>query len=394
MAFSQCSIGAVESDKTFTLADLTTLGVGGPVAEMVVTDDERELIEAVCDCDRRQGEAAELLVLGGGSNLVVSDEPFSGRVVKDGRVSVEVEHDSVCGGINVEVTAGTSWDALVARAVEEGWVGIEALSGIPGTVGAAPVQNIGAYGREVGENLSHVRVFDRLTGQTRTMSRSDLKLGYRDSLLKRSLRDVKVGGGRAWANTGRWVVLSVTLQMLRGDLSAPIRYGELARRLDVEVGSRAPLGDVRAAVLELRTSKGMVYSRADHDTWSAGSFFTNPILEERKADEVLPFKAPRFPVEQPSELALATPNRRPPVAEGKIKTSAAWLIEQAGFSKGYSVTPGSGACLSSRHVLAITNRGAATSQEVVELARTVRDGVERHFGVRLDVEPVQVGVTI
>lgn len=387
------------------LSELTTLRIGGPVSQLVVVDDERDLIETVREHDAepvasdttsaepREADSS-LLVLGGGSNLVASDSPFLGLVVKDGRQDIRVEHDSSCGGVNVEVSAGTNWDDLVAHAVAEGWSGIEALSGIPGTVGAAPVQNIGAYGREVGENLSHIRAFDRLTGQVRTLSRSDLRLGYRDSVLKRSLHDVEAGGGRVWRNTGRWVVLSVTLQMLAGNQSAPIRYKELAQRLGTEVGQRAPLDLVRQTVLDLRAAKGMVLDADDRDSWSAGSFFTNPILEERRADEVLPFKAPRYPVERPARVALATPNKRPPIEPGLVKTSAAWLIEEAGFTKGFGLSADARARLSTRHVLAITNRGGATSGDVVELARAVRGGVESYFGIRLEVEPVQIGVTI
>lgn len=370
--------------------------IGGPVDAFFVASDEAELVEAVRSADQSIDEdtPGELLVLGGGSNLVASDDPFRGLIVKDGREDIRVEHDSACGGVSVEASAGTNWDDLVARAVEEDWSGIEALSGIPGTVGAAPVQNIGAYGREIGENLSQVRAYDRLTGQIRVLSRADLHLGYRDSLLKRSLHDRQAGGGRVWRNTGRWVVLSVTLQLLAGSQSAPVRYGELARSLDIEVGQRAPLDSVRQNVLSLRASKAMVLDPADHDTWSAGSFFTNPILSERHADEVLPFKAPRYAVERLSDAGLATPNKAKPVESGVVKTSAAWLIERAGFSRGFGLGPHARARLSTRHVLAVTNRGGASSADVAELARAVRDGVESHFGVRLEVEPVQVGLTI
>ncbi len=389
------------------LSSQTTLRVGGIPTTQVTTDSEEELIQVIADHDRANGllkgapdgaprwkpvpadgEGAheELLVLGGGSNLVVSDAPFVGTVVKYGRGDFTI-HRQTAETVLVEATAGVTWDDLVAYAVSESWSGIEALSGIPGTVGAAPVQNIGAYGREIGQTLAFVRAYDRLRGQVRTMSLADMRLGYRDSVIKRSLHDKKAGGGLTWKNTGRWVVLSVGLNLTSSELSAPVRYAELARALDVETGERALLGDVRSQVLGLRASKGMVLDPADHDTWSAGSFFTNPILTEREADEVLPFKAPRFPVEDDGGTLSSG-------GETRIKTSAAWLIQQAGFGKGYGLTPDARARLSTKHVLAITNRGGATSDDVLALAQAVKGGVEEHFGVVLEPEPVMVGLTI
>lgn len=389
------------------LSSQTTLRIGGVPTLQVNAQSEEELIQIVAENDRGNGLLkgspdggagqwqplpAEddrghqpLLVLGGGSNLVVSDDPFDGTVVKYARADFTV-HQHSSQGVLVEATAGVNWDDLVAYAVTESWSGIEALSGIPGTVGAAPVQNIGAYGREIGQNLAFVRAYDRLRGQVRTMSRADLSLGYRDSVLKRSLHSTKAGGGVTWKNTGRWIVLSVGLDLAPAEMSAPVKYTELAAALGVEIGDSAPLGDVRAQVLALRASKGMVLNAEDHDTWSAGSFFTNPILTEREADEVLPFKAPRFPVEDEGVVASSD--------EPLIKTSAAWLIQQAGFGKGFGLTPDARARLSTKHVLAITNRGGATSVDVVELARAVRTGVEEHFGVTLEAEPVTVGLTI
>lgn len=389
------------------LSSQTTLRIGGVPTLQVDAQSEEELIQVVADHDRETGllrgspggdggqwqplpaedehTHQPLLVLGGGSNLVVSDDPFEGTVVKYVRADFTVRQQS-SQSVLVEATAGVNWDDLVAYAVTESWSGIEALSGIPGTVGAAPVQNIGAYGREIGQNLSFVRVYDRLRGQVRTMSRADLSLGYRDSVLKRSLHSTKAGGGITWKNTGRWVVLSVGLDLVPEEMSAPVKYAELASSLGVETGDSAPLRDVREQVLALRASKGMVLDAQDHDTWSAGSFFTNPILTEREANEVLPFKAPRFPVEDEGVLAASD--------EPLIKTSAAWLIQQAGFDKGFGLTPDARARLSTKHVLAITNRGGATSAEVVDLARAIRVGVEEHFGVTLEPEPVAVGVTI
>jgi UDP-N-acetylmuramate dehydrogenase len=236
-------------------------------------------------------------------------------------------------------------------------VGIEALSGIPGFVGATPVQNVGAYGQEVAGVIARVRTWDRQRSAVRTFSAIECGFGYRDSLFKRE--------------PGRWVVLSVSFQFRLGQLSAPIGYAELAKKLDVEIGQRAPLAAVRDAVLELRRAKGMVYDRADHDSWSAGSFFTNPVLDELTQ---VPDGAPAFP--QP---------------DGRVKTSAAWLIEHAGFGKGWGDGP---AQLSTKHTLALTNRGQARAADVVALARHVRAGVEDAFGIRLVPEPILVGVSL
>jgi UDP-N-acetylmuramate dehydrogenase len=232
-------------------------------------------------------------------------------------------------------------------------VGVEALSGIPGSVGATPIQNVGAYGQEVSQTLASVRVWDRRLRGVRTFAAADCGFGYRTSRFK--------------ADPGRHVVLSVTFQFPQGELAKPVAYAELARVLGVEPGARPPSADVRRAVLELRRSKGMVLDPEDHDTWSAGSFFTNPVVG---ADE-LPPDAPAWP--QP---------------DGRVKTSAAWLIEHAGFDKGY----GDGAArLSGKHTLALTNRGQATTTELLALAREIRDGVQQRFAIRLVNEPVLVG---
>jgi len=241
----------------------------------------------------------------------------------------------------------------VARAVTEGWVGVEALSGIPGLVGATPIQNVGAYGQEVADTIASVRCWDRQTGEVRTLFHGDCRFGYRTSRLKQE--------------QGRWVVLEVVFQLRLGDLGAPVRYAELAGRLGVELGSRAPLADVRAAVLALRSGKGMVLDAPDHDTWSAGSFFTNPVL----AAGAVPEGAPAWP--QP---------------DGTVKTSAAWLIEHAGFTRGHGSDR---AALSGKHTLALTNRGGASAEDLLSLAREVRDGVRERFGVELVNEPVLVG---
>ncbi len=335
------------------LRDHTTLRLGGPARAWVRATTEDELVAAV----RRADEAGEpVLVLGGGSNLVVADEGFPGTVVEVATHGVTVDSDGddpTCGGVVVEVAAGEGWDDLVATAVERGWVGIEALSGIPGSVGATPIQNVGAYGQEVSQTVARVRVWDRRLRGIRTFAVADCGFGYRTSRFK--------------ADPSRHVVLAVTFQFRQGELGAPVAYAELARTLGLEPGGRAPMTDVRRAVLGLRGGKGMVLDPADHDTWSAGSFFTNPVLD---ADRV-PEGAPSWP--QP---------------DGSVKTSAAWLIERAGFGKGY----GEGAArLSAKHTLALTNRGHATTAELLSLARELRDGVESRFGIRLVNEPVLVG---
>lgn len=345
------------------LADLTTLRVGGPARRVVDVESEAGLIDAVREVDDAM---TPLLVLGGGSNVLVADEGFPGVVVRDARRGINVEDAYACAGVSVTIPAGQPWDDVVLRAVAEGWVGTEALSGIPGSTGATPVQNVGAYGQQISDTLSTVRVWDRARGRIRTLAYGDLAFGYRNSLLKRSLGEMGA--------TPRYVVLDVTLQLRFGSQSAPIRYGELARRLDLPLGERAPLAEVREAVLELRRGKGMVLDSEDRDTWSAGSFFTNPVLGPEDVG-VLPEDAPRYPAE-----------------EGRVKASAAWLIEKAGFGKGYGL-PGP-AALSTKHTLALTNRGDATAGDLLALARTVRDGVQEAFGIVLEPEPVLVGCAL
>ena len=358
------------------LSDLTTLRVGGPIASEVVATSEAEFVAAVVAADEA---GRTLLVLGGGSNVVASDEPFDGVVVRDARTGIVVRESSACGGSDIVIPAGHSWDDVVATAVANGWSGIEALSGIPGSVGATPVQNVGAYGQEVGDVLAFVRTWDRGTRSIRTFAHSELGLGYRTSLLKRSLSEpvnAQAADGATWGPTPRYVVLEVGLQLPLATLSAPVKYAELARKLGIEVGQRVEASLVRQAVLDLRRGKGMVLDHEDHDTWSAGSFFTNPLLSADDAAR-LPQDAPRFPVGD---------------AQGRVKSSAAWLISHAGFERGHGA-PGA-ATLSTKHSLALTNRGGATAADVVALAREVRDGVEQAFGVRLEAEPVLVGVTL
>ena len=375
-----------------SLADLTTLRVGGPVSSYVEAGTEQELLEAVRHADDAD---TPLLVVGGGSNLLVSDEGFDGLVVRDMRSGIDVSSEDSCGGAVVTAPAGHSWDDLVREAVDAGWFGIEALSGIPGTVGAAPVQNIGAYGQEVASALASVRVWDRARERVRTLTASELGFGYRTSILKRSMhasgRQEGAGDPRApWFPSPRHIVLDVTLQMRLGTLSAPIAYGQLAARLGVQQGDRAPSKDVREAVLEVRGGKGMVLDdpdAPDHDRWSAGSFFTNPIVSVDAAGR-LPRTTPRFPV------ATADADQEA-VDPTRVKLSAAWLIQHAGFEPGFGLTgERSPARLSTKHTLALTNRGGARAEDVVALARAVRHGVRERFGVTLEPEPVLVGLAL
>ena len=339
---------------TEALANHTTFRLGGPARRFVEATTEKQLVDTVADCDSR-GEP--VLVLGGGSNVLIADEGFDGTVVKVATRGVRAEAAD-CSGAQLEVAAGETWDDLVARAVAAHWSGMETLSGIPGSVGAVPIQNVGAYGAEVATLIQRVRTWDRAEGAIRTFAAAECGFGYRDSRFKRE--------------KGRHLVLRVDFQLPLGELGQPVRYPELARALGVEVGQRAPAARVRETVLAIRRRKGMVLDANDHDTWSAGSFFTNPILTPEQAAS-LPAEAPRFPA-----------------GEG-VKTSAAWLIQHAGFPAGHGSGP---ARLSTRHVLALTNRGHATTADVLALAREIRDGVRERFGITLVPEVNLVGVSI
>ena len=345
------------------IAAHTTMRVGGPAARMVVVETPDELVDAVREVD----DADEpLLVLGGGSNLVVADAGFAGTVVKVETRGLVVDSLDQCDGANVTVAAGEPWDDVVARAVDEGWSGIEALSGIPGSCGATPVQNVGAYGQEVAQTIARVRVWDRLEGRVRTMMSLDCRFSYRHSLFK---------------GTDRYVVIDVMFQLIPGTLSQPVRYADLATQLGVAVGDRVPLAEAREAVLAQRRRRGMVLDAGDHDTWSCGSFFTNPLLS--------PAQLEALEERVHEHLGADVSPPRYPDAGGQVKTSAAWLIERAGFTKGFGM-PGP-AALSTKHTLAVTNRGGATASEIADLGRTVRDGVHDVFGVTLVNEPVFVG---
>ncbi len=361
------------------LAPLTTLGVGGPARRIVVAQTERELIDAVSAADQA-GE--ELLVIGGGSNLVISDAGFSGTVVRIASSGFTIDEGVVgCGVVTVTAQAGQPWDELVEETVRREASGLEALSGIPGLTGATPVQNVGAYGSDVSQTISSVRVWDRQESAVKTFVRSELAFAYRDSVLKRTT----VGG------SPRYIVLTVEFQLQPGAMSAPVKYAELARAVGVETGQRALSSDVRREVLRLRATKGMVLDSEDRDTFSTGSFFTNPIVPQAVADG-LPSDAPRFPVE-----GAETPNGEIPV-----KLSAAWLIDHAGFGKGYGLDPQDSAfaaargraSLSTKHTLAVTNRGGASAADVLAVASAVADGVQRTYGISLQPEPLLIGCSL
>jgi UDP-N-acetylmuramate dehydrogenase len=333
------------------LADLTTLGVGGTAERLLVAETTDELVAHT----REAWLDDEWLVVGGGSNLLVADSGFDGTVVLVRTRGVE--HERTAEGVTVRVAAGEPWDAFVASTVELGFTGLEALSGIPGTVGASPVQNIGAYGVELSDVLTRVEFLDAATGERAWVDAAELALGYRTSTLKH---------GR------RGVVLTVEFALGTDTAGGvPVRYAQLAGSLGVELGARVDPAVVRSTVLGLRASKGMVLDAEDPDTRSAGSFFTNPIVSAGFA-ETLPSDAPRWP------------------AGPDVKLSAAWLIERAGVHRGYAIA-GSRAGISTKHTLALTNRGGATAAQVAELARYVQVSVLNRFGVTLVPEPVVVG---
>jgi UDP-N-acetylmuramate dehydrogenase len=338
-----------------SFADLTTLRLGGPATRVLAAESTAELVEAVTACDRA-GEP--VLVLGAGSNLVVGDAGFDGTVVRVASTGVVRSADPDGPRVGVTAMAGEPWDGLVAATVSEGLAGLETLSGIPGLTGATPIQNVGAYGADVSDTVQRVEVLDRVTGRVGVLAGEDCRFTYRNSRFKGS---------------ERYVVLAVTFGLERSATGAPVRYAELADHLGVAVGDRAPVSDVRRAVLELRARKGMVLDPEDHDTWSAGSFFTNPVLRAELAAG-LPPEAPRWPE-----------------GDGRVKVSAAWLIEQAGFAKGHGAGP---VRLSTKHTLALTNRGAARTADLLTLAREIRDGVRARFGVELAPEPVLLGCAL
>ncbi|WP_026425845.1 UDP-N-acetylmuramate dehydrogenase [Actinokineospora inagensis] len=346
------------------LSGYTTLRLGGPAARFVTATTAGEVVDAVKAVDRSAGP---LLVLGGGSNLVIGDLGFDGTVVLVANRGSKIDCTEP-GRVQLTVEAGEDWDTVVAGTVEAGLGGLECLSGIPGLVGATPVQNVGAYGVEVSQVLVSVDLLDRGTGEIRTLRADELGLDYRTSVLK---------------GTDRAVVLRARFALTDDGLSAPIRYTELARALGVRQEERVPVADARAAVLELRRGKGMVLDPADHDTWSAGSFFTNPIIPVTALDDVIG----RIAAVVGADVTVPSY----PAGPGTAKLSAAWLIERAGFGKGYQHGR---AALSGKHTLALTNRGTATTADILALAQTVRDGVRASFGVDLHPEPVLINCAL
>ncbi|HEV3382048.1 MAG TPA: UDP-N-acetylmuramate dehydrogenase [Trebonia sp.] len=366
------------------LADYTTLGLGGPAKSFVAATSEAELVCAIRSAD---AWGSPVLVLGGGSNLVIADSGFPGTVVHVASKGVRFSpvDDTFAGGppaaspladvstaaasssplVDVTVAAGEDWDSVVAAVVAEGLAGLECLSGIPGRAGATPVQNVGAYGQEVAGVITRVRVYDRVDGTLLTLTNELCRFSYRNSLFK--------------VSNGRYVVTEVTFRLYAEPLSRPVKYAELASELGVEMGSRASVGEVRSAVLKIRSRKGMVLNPGDPDTRSAGSFFTNPVLGQ---DEF-------------ARVEAAAGDARVPrfdAGDGLVKVPAAWLIEHAGFAKGYGA-PGP-ARVSSKHTLALVNAGAATTADLLSLAREIVSGVRDVFGVTLTPEPILVGVTL
>lgn len=376
-----------------SLASLTTMRVGGPAERMLVARTREELVTHTLDLWR---EGEDWLLLGGGSNTVISDEGFPGTVLLVRSEGIEIVDDESVptGQVRVRVQAGHDWDGFVATSVSRGWGGIEALSGIPGLVGAAPIQNIGAYGTELADTLHSIELLEEGSGEVSRVAVADLQLAYRDSALKR--RELE------------GVVLSVDLVLTvnedEGDIpgrSAPVRYDQLAQALDVKIGDVVSPRSVREAVLALREAKGMVLDVNDHDTWSSGSFFTNPIVGQHFA-RGLPDSAPKYPVDQVEAAPAFIPLEQmvdldiylsKTTQKQQVKLSAAWLIEQAGITKGFQL-PGSGAAISSKHTLAITNRGNATAADVAELARYVISLVRSEFGVLLVPEPNLYGLAL
>lgn len=344
------------------LSQLTTLRLGGPAGRIVSCHTERQLVSAVRDADER-GEP--ILILAGGSNVVVADEGFPGTVARV--LTRGVVREDAGRRTFMRVQAGENWDEFVRMCVSEGFAGNECLAGIPGSVGATPIQNVGAYGQDVRETVVAVRAYDRVRGEIESITPEECQFTYRSSMFKRE--------------PDRWLVLEVTFVLDVSHVSRPIRYAQLARSLAVEVGATARLADVFASVLGLRRAKGMLVTPDDPDSVSAGSFFLNPVLT---AEEMTLLEAR-------AAEHLGTDVRVPtfPDGKGQTKTSAAWLIEKAGFQKGCGVTKG--IAISGKHTLALVNRGDGTTRELIEFAQTIAQRVYRMFGVRLEPEPVLVG---
>jgi UDP-N-acetylmuramate dehydrogenase len=334
------------------LSSFTTLGVGGPATNILHVKSEAELIAAVKGADDSK---TPLLILGGGSNVLISDSGFAGTVVRVETTGNSYEIDA-CSGGTLTVSAGSDWDEFVALTIDKGLANLESLSGIPGTIGGAPIQNIGAYGHEVSEVIARVRTYDRTKQEIKTFMASECNFSYRSSIFKES--------------AGRYVILDVTFQLRKGEQSLPIGYAELANELGVEIGARVEISKVREAVLKLRGAKGMLVGQGIN---SAGSFFMNPILKKDIADK-LPSDAPKWPM-----------------PDGRVKTSAAWLMEHAGVSKGDRLA---GAQISPKHVLALSNSGDATATDLIDLARSAQEKVKAKFGIELQSEVQLVGLSL
>ena len=335
------------------LRDYTSLRVGGPAKKFVEVGTESEIIAAI----EAAGDSP-ILIIGGGTNILVADSGFEGTVIRITSHSMKSEVDA-CSGATLTIGAGENWDAFVALTLERGFAGLETLSGIPGSIGAAPIQNIGAYGHEVSEFITRVRTYDRQLKALKTFTNSECEFSYRNSHFK--------------AHPGRYVILDVQFNLRMGEVTTAITYAELAKKLGIEVGEKAPVLETRKAVLELRSAKGMLLNPSDRDSWSAGSFFTNPIVTKEIAAQ-LPEGAPQWPT-----------------ADGMVKTSAAWLIEHSGVHKGDSH---GGARVSTKHVLALTNAGNATATDIAELAKSAQKSVFEKFGITLEAEVNLIGITL
>lgn len=335
------------------LSQYTSLRVGGPARNIIQVSTEAEIINAI----KTAGDSP-ILILGGGTNVLIADSGFEGTVIRISNNSVQAEVDA-CSGATLTIGAGQDWDSFVQISIDSGYAGLETLSGIPGTVGATPIQNIGAYGHEVAEFITRVRTYDRQVKEIRTFTNRECEFTYRNSYFK--------------AHPGRYVIIDVQFQLRIGEISDPITYLELAKKLGIEPGDKATVAETRAAVLELRSNKGMILDKNDHDSWSAGSFFTNPIITQQAAD-ALPNAAPKWPLN-----------------DGRVKISAAWLIENSGTHKGDQI---GGARVSTKHVLALSNAGDATAADIAQLARKARNQVQDIFGITLEAEVNLIGIEI
>jgi UDP-N-acetylmuramate dehydrogenase len=334
------------------LSKYTSLRVGGPAKKIVHVSTEAEIIAAI-----EESEGSPILIMGGGTNVLIADTGFDGTVIHISNDSIKAEMDA-CSGATLTIGAGQNWEEFVQTTIDRGLAGLETLSGIPGSVGAAPIQNIGAYGHEVSEFITRVRTYDREEKLVKTFTNSQCEFAYRSSHFKE--------------HPGRYVILDVEFQIRQGEMSDPITYVELSKKLGIEPGEKASVMQVRTAVLELRASKGMLISE-DPDSWSAGSFFTNPIISQQDADS-LPNATPKWPLN-----------------DGRVKISAAWLIENSGMHKGDAI---GGARISTKHVLALTNSGSATASDIAALAKKARDQVKEKFGITLIAEVNLIGVEI